>query len=149
MGGDFYTPYTITVMVTAPKIKKALVLRMFLGIKKTETPIFQGISVVLPKVYLGGRSDRSRIIDSQCEWGIRIVLFAKNDIPYRFLNAQTYRFDSLLSNTKKIAVSTNVETAILVGVTGVEPAASTSQMWRATSCATPRSMYFFVSLDSI
>ena len=54
MGGDFYTPYTITVMVTAPKIKKALVLRMFLGIKKTETPIFQGISVVLPKVYLGG-----------------------------------------------------------------------------------------------
>ena len=52
MGGDFYTPYTftrtpytftrtpytITAMVTAPKIKKALVLRMLLGIKKTETP---------------------------------------------------------------------------------------------------------------
>ena len=30
-----------------------------------------------------------RIIDSQCEWDIRIVLFAKNDILYRFLNAQT------------------------------------------------------------
>ena len=103
-----------------------------------------------PKGYLFrcGRSDRSRIIDSQCEWGIRIVLFAKNDIPYRFLNAQTYRFDSSYQN-KKIAVSTEVKTAILVGVTGVEPAASTSQMWRATSCATPRSIYFFVSLDSI
>ena len=77
------------------------------------------------------------------------MLFAKNNPPDCFFNAQTYRFDSLLSNTKKIAVPTNVETAILVGVTGVEPAASTSQMWRATSCATPRSMYFFVSLDSI
>ena len=33
---------------------------MLLGKKKTETPIFQGISVVLPKLYLGGRSDRSR-----------------------------------------------------------------------------------------
>jgi len=42
------TPYTFTAMVTAPKIKKALVLRMLLGIKKTETPIFQGILVVLP-----------------------------------------------------------------------------------------------------
>ena len=31
-----------------------------LGIKKTETPIFQGISVVLPKLYLGGGRDRSR-----------------------------------------------------------------------------------------
>ena len=30
-----------------------------------------------------------RIIHSQCEWDIRIVLFAKNDILYRFLNAQT------------------------------------------------------------
>lgn len=30
------------------------------GQKKTETPIFQGISVVLPKLYLGGRRDRSR-----------------------------------------------------------------------------------------
>ena len=85
-----------------------------------ETPIFQGISAVLPKLYLGGGREGSRIIDSQCEWGIRIVLLAKNDILYRFLNAQTYRFDSLLSNTKKIAVSTNVETAILVGVTGVD-----------------------------
>ena len=95
-----------------------------------------------------GRDDRSRIIDPQCEWGIRIVLFAKNNPLDCFLNTQTYRFDSSYQN-KKIAVSTEVKTAILVGVTGVEPAASTSQMWRATSCATPRSMYFFVSLDSI
>ena len=34
-----------------------------LGIKKTETPIFQGISVVLPKVYLGGRSEETRTPD--------------------------------------------------------------------------------------
>ena len=59
------------------------------------------------------------------------------------------KFRLILLNTKKIAVTTEVETAILVGVTGVEPAASTSQMWRATSCATPRSMLFFVSFDSI
>ena len=26
-----------------------------LGIKNTETPIFQGVSAVLPKLYLGGR----------------------------------------------------------------------------------------------
>ena len=38
--------------------------------------------------YSSGGHDRSRIIDSQCEWGIRIVLFAKNDILYRFLNDQ-------------------------------------------------------------
>ena len=30
------------------------------GQKKTETLIFQGISVVLPKLYLGGGRDRSR-----------------------------------------------------------------------------------------
>ena len=30
-----------------------------------------------------------RLLISQCEWVIRIVLFAKNDILYRFLNAQT------------------------------------------------------------
>ena len=33
------------------------------GQKKTETPIFQGISVVLPKVYLGGRSEVIRTPD--------------------------------------------------------------------------------------
>ena len=32
--------------------------------KKTETPIFQGISVVLPKLYLGGGRDRSRSVFS-------------------------------------------------------------------------------------
>ena len=31
----------------------------------------------------------------------------------------------------------------LVGVTGFEPAASTSQMSRATNCATPRNILFF------
>ena len=36
--------------------------------------------------------------------------------------------------------STAVKTAILVGVTGFEPAASTSQTSRATNCATPRSV---------
>ena len=91
-----------------------------------------------------GRDDRSRIIDSQCEWGIRIVLFAKNNPLDCFLNAQTYRFDSLLSNTKKTAVSTEVETAILVEMTGVEPAASTSRTWRATICATSRKTFLII-----
>ena len=36
-----------------------------------------------------GTPEGIQIIDSQCEWGIRIVLFAKNDSPNRFLNAQT------------------------------------------------------------
>ena len=31
----------------------------------------------------------------------------------------------------------------LVGVTGFEPAASTSQMSRATNCATPRNIKFY------
>ena len=43
----------------------------------------------------------------------------------------------------KIAVPTEVETAILVGVTGVEPAASCSQSKRATICATPRFIFIF------
>ena len=133
-------------MVTAPKIKKALVLRMFLGIKKTETPIFQGISVVLPKLYLGGRDDRSRIIDSQCEWGIRIVLLAKNNPLDCFLNAQTYRFDSSFSMHNKKGTLKGTFSAV-VEMTGVEPAASTSRTWRATICATSR--YFIVNLYSI
>ena len=32
--------------------------------KMTETPIFQGISVVLPKLYLGGGRGRSRSVSS-------------------------------------------------------------------------------------
>ena len=87
------------------------------------------------------------MLNSQCERGIRIVLFAKNNPLDCFLNAQTYRFDSLLSNTKKTAVSTEVETAVLVEMTGVEPAASTSRTWRATICATSR--YFIVILYSV
>ena len=113
-----------------------------------------------PKGYLFrcGRSDRSRPSASHTvrlatqiltNFGTRQPLFAKNNPPDCFLNAQTFSGSTLLPIKQKIAVSTNVETAILVGVTGVEPAASTSQMWRATSCATPRTVHFFVSLDSI
>ena len=39
------------------------VFRVQKGIKKTETPINQGISAVLPKVYLGGRSEVIRTPD--------------------------------------------------------------------------------------
>ena len=98
--------------------------------------------------WLGGRSDRSRIIESQCEWGIRIVLFAKNNPLDCFFNAQTYRFDSSFSMHNKKGTLKGTFSAV-VGVTGVEPAASCSQSKRATICATPRSMYFFVSPDSI
>ena len=118
-------------------------LSKLLQIEKTETPIFQGISVVLPKLYLGGRDDRSRIIDPQCEWGIRIVLLAKNNILYRFLNAQTYRFDSSFSMHNKKGTLKGTFSAV-VEMTGVEPAASTSRTWRATICATSR--YFIVIL---
>ena len=79
-------------------------------------------------------------------FGTRQPLLAKNDILYRFLNAKTsMRFDSSFSmqNKKGTLMSTF---SVLVGVTGVEPAASTSQMWRATSCATPRSMQFSPAL---
>lgn len=38
-------------------MQKAPVKAGALKQKKTETPIFQGISVVLPKLYLGGRDD--------------------------------------------------------------------------------------------
>ena len=48
---------TITIAPVLLTTKKALIIRVLLGIKKTETPIFQGISVVLPKLYLGGRSE--------------------------------------------------------------------------------------------
>ena len=54
-GSDFYTPYTFTIAPVLLKTQKALIFRVLLGIKKTETPIFQGISVVLLKLYLGGR----------------------------------------------------------------------------------------------
>ena len=44
----------------AVKMKKALIFRVLVGIKKTETPINQGISAVLPKLYLGGGNNRAR-----------------------------------------------------------------------------------------
>ena len=46
----------------------------------------------------------------------------------------------LLSQIKNLAdLTLNIKSAgFLVGVTGFEPAASTSQMSRATNCATPR-----------
>lgn len=69
---------TITVTTMTTKMKKALVFRVLLDIKKTETPMFQGISVVLPKLYLGGRSDRSRtdnrIIQKQKATVFRLLL---------------------------------------------------------------------------
>ena len=37
---------------------------------------------------------------------------------------------------------------ILVGVTGFEPAASTSQMSRATNCATPRNIRYCLSIKN-
>ena len=83
------------------------------------------------------------------DFGTRQPLLAKNDSLNHFLNAKTsMRFDSSFSMHNKKGTLKGTFSAV-VGVTGVEPAASTSQMWRATSCATPRSMYFFVSLDSI
>ncbi len=36
------------------------------------------------------RSRRLQMLKSQCEWGICIELLAKNDILYRFLNAQNH-----------------------------------------------------------
>ena len=35
----------------------------------------------------------------------------------------------------------------MVEVTGLEPAASSSQNWRATSCATPRNIKFFIGFQ--
>ncbi len=43
---------------------------------------------------------------------------------------------------KEKSSETNGLRGNLVGVTGFEPAASTSQMSRATNCATPRNMKF-------
>ena len=86
---------------------------------------------------------------NSANFSTRQPLFAKNVSPKHFLNAKTsMRFDSSFSMHNKKGTLKGTFSAV-VGVTGVEPAASTSQMWRATSCATPRSMYFFVSLDSI
>ena len=81
MGGDFCTPYTFYLYSVNDypysvndykycgdtKNAKNTHFQSAFGHKKTETPIFQGVSAVLPKVYLGGGRDRSRIIDSQCE----------------------------------------------------------------------------------
>ena len=67
MGGVFYTPYTFYLYsvndypysvndyfgVVYFKGHKNRFFTAIFRQKKTETPIFQGISVVLPKVYLG------------------------------------------------------------------------------------------------
>ena len=82
-------------------------------------------------------------------FGTRQPLLPKNDILYHFLNGKTStRFDFSFSMHNKKGTLKGTFSAV-VGVTGVEPAASCSQSKRATICATPRSMYFFVSLDSI
>ena len=57
------TPYTFTVIGDSGKTQKAPVKTSAWKQKKTETPIFQGISVVLPKLYLGGRSEGIRTPD--------------------------------------------------------------------------------------
>lgn len=67
---------TITISPVLLKMQKSPIFRVLLGIKKTETPIFQGISVVLPKLYLGGRSDRSRTC------GIHIPNVARYQLRY-------------------------------------------------------------------
>ena len=40
-------------------MKKILIFRVRVDTKKTEPPIFQGVSAVLPKLYLGGPSDET------------------------------------------------------------------------------------------
>ena len=56
------TPYTFTVIGGSGKTQKAPEKTGAVKQKKTEIPIFQGISVVLPKVYLGGRSAEFRTL---------------------------------------------------------------------------------------
>ena len=90
-----------------------------------------------------GRSDRSRIIDSQCEWGIRIVLFAKNSPPDCFLDAQTFTGSTPHFQCTPKKGTFWAPFSVVVGVTGVEPAASCSQSKRATICATPRFIFIF------
>lgn len=53
---------------------------MSAGIKNTETPIFQRISVVLPKLYLGARRDKYPTIKTQ----IKIFLTQKFHITPRY-----------------------------------------------------------------
>ena len=77
------------------KMKKALNFRVLVGIKKTETPIFQGISVVLPKLYLGGRSGGVSALNFcaasflwlVCIIYVSVIPRAKNVPPELFLNA--------------------------------------------------------------
>ena len=54
---------TITVVPVLLKMQKAPEKTGAVKQKKTETPIFQGISAVLPKLYLGGRSEEARTPD--------------------------------------------------------------------------------------
>ena len=64
--------------------------------------------------------------------------------------SMVYKIDFLTrEKTRKTKVpqraKMRVEALDLVGVTGFEPAASTSQMSRATNCATPRKHYNYIT----
>ena len=63
----------------------------------------------------------------------------------RFLNGVCLLKVQVLFNNKK-TVDAKAPTAFLVGVTGLEPAASCSQSRRATSCATPRNSRYLVKV---
>lgn len=59
-----------------------------------------------------------------------------------------YNRAKLIYNKNKAVYETlangSVVRFLVVGVTGFEPAASTSQMSRATNCATPRNIYVII-----
>ena len=67
-----------------------------------------------------------------------IQVLRLDDIPFALqtdyirLTAITYQYFGLDEKSR------SEERDFLVGVTGFEPAASSSQNWRATNCATPR-----------
>ena len=83
--------------------------------KSLETTQFQGFSY--------GRGIRIRILDSQCEWGIRIVLFAKNSPLGCFFYAQTL-WVLILRTKRKIKTDTLRHPFLfLAGAEGFEPSA--------------------------
>ena len=69
-----------------------------------------------------GTPEGIRIIDSQCEWGIRIVLFAKNSPQDCFLNAQTLTGSNPLILEHKIKREhTEVYSLLMARRKGFEP----------------------------
>ena len=70
-------------------------------------------------------------------FGTRQPLCAKNNSPNCFLNAQTFTGSSPYFKQKNWEPA-KANSQFLVGVTGLEPAASWPPVKRAPSCATPR-----------